>query len=142
LETVFLKGKWFQVQRTSRAAAVGGGSVLLIKELIKVVACSGLLTLPVVVINKGSCKTLGCWQSRSEREPWLALLDNGDGGIHFPPMLLCSAFHRKDEAQRVDFVMKKIFLLILVRIQVYLEIGSPWEESDWIRWGQVGLGWV
>ena len=57
-------------------------------------------------------------------------------------MLLSSAFHRKDEAQRVDFVMKKIFLLILVRIQVYLEIGSPWEESDWIRWGQVGLGWV
>jgi len=47
------------------------GSVLLIKELIKVVACSGLLTLPVVVINKGSCKTLGCWQRRSEREPWL-----------------------------------------------------------------------
>jgi len=30
-----------------------------------VAACSGLLTLPVVVINKGSCKTLG--RQRTER---------------------------------------------------------------------------
>ena len=33
-------------------------------------------------------------------------------------------------------------MLILVRIQVYLEIGSPWEKWDWIRLGQVGLGLI
>ena len=100
-------------------------------------ACSGLLTLPVVVINKGSCKTLGRQRTERRAPCFACLLDNGDGGIYFPPMLLLLCFPQK----RVDFEMKT-FLLILVRIQVYLEIGSPWEKWDWIRLGQVGLGLI
>ena len=73
----------------------------IIKELIKVAACSGLLTLPVVVINKGSCKTLGRQRTERRAPCFACLLDNGDGGIYFPPMLLLLGFPQK----RVDFEM-------------------------------------
>jgi len=64
-----------------------------------VAGCSGLLTLPVVEINKGSCKTLACW-----RAPCLlclpCLLHNGLGGIYFPPMLLLCFPQKKELSLR------------------------------------------
>ena len=112
------------MQQSGSSSSSNGGSVLLMKEPIKVVACSGLLTLAVAVINKGSCKT-----QRTEQRASRWKME----AVGLASHQCCSAFHRKEDE-----------LILQGRVSCcwfWSEFKFIWKLAalgrNWIR-----LGWV
>jgi hypothetical protein len=120
------------MQQSGSSSSSNGGSVLLMKEPIKVVACSGLLTLAVAVINKGSCKT-----QRTEQRASRWKME----AVGLASHQCCSAFHRKeDELILQGRVSCCWFLSEFKFIWKLAALGRNWIRLGWVwYWEMDGL---